>query len=376
MRVLLTCKKRTWCGETRYVAELANWLAASGHLVTVAARREFELWPHLTGVSQRITLHLEHNFLAVRKLASDLLRLRTRLARVDLVHTNASWDTWLVAWARSAFALRTPFVRTRHNLKRIRRHRGNRWLYGRAIDAVIAPSLAIHEDTARSGILPEGSLRLARYAVDTRRFDPATLEIDSCRDKLSSRIGSRGGSPIVVLAGRLVARKQLELFVDAARELCAQGVDAHFVIAGQRPESSPYVRKIVKLAAGHEDRIHFLNFTDSMVELLAGCDISVLTATNEPFGLTVTEAMAMELPVVASASGGPLEMIQHGVDGLLFEPGNLESFTGLLRTLLGNPDRRRAMGKKARERVVKEFSWERCLSEHVSIYASLLEVPL
>ena len=83
MRVLLTCKKRTWCGETRYVAELANSLAASGHLVTVAARRESELWPHLTGVSKRITLHLEHNFLAVRKLASDLLRL-TGLFRPDL----------------------------------------------------------------------------------------------------------------------------------------------------------------------------------------------------------------------------------------------------------------------------------------------------
>ena len=373
MRVLLTCKKRTWCGETRYVAELARALEAGGHQVTVAARRESEIWPQVAGVSRQATLHLEHNFLAVGKLVADLRRLRDCLANVDLVHTNASWDTWLVAWARSIFALRIPMVRTRHNLKRIRGHWGNRWLYRRAIDAVIAPSLTIHDDSRRYPILPETTLKTARYAVDTRQFDPAAFDIEACKRQLVTKIGARDCRQIVVFPGRIVARKQPELFIHAAKQLCSQGIDAHFVIAGQRPEGSGYTQSLLVLAGGYLERIHFLDFTASMAELLAGCDVSVLTATTEPFGLTVVEAMAMEVAVVASASGGPLEMIEHGVNGLLFVPGDVESCVEMVRSLLQNPQRRREMGRKGRKRVLKEFSWERCLAEHVRIYADLLD---
>src|SRR5712692_12111612 len=86
------------------------------------------------------------------------------------------------------------------------------------------------------------------------------------------------------------------------------------------------------------------------------CDIVVHASVEpEPWGLVVAEAMAAGRPVIASAAGGPVEMITSGEDGLLVEPGGPEDLAAAIESLLRDPQRRQAMGESARLRAFEFF---------------------
>ena len=88
--------------------------------------------------------------------------------------------------------------------------------------------------------------------------------------------------------------------------------------------------------------------------------------------MAIVEAMAAGLPVVASRIGGIPEIVEHGVTGLLFEPGNAEDLANNLRRLLDNPELADQMGKAGREKVAREYSEERYYERLMSIYKKVM----
>ena len=121
--------------------------------------------------------------------------------------------------------------------------------------------------------------------------------------------------------------------------------------------------------------VRFLGFREEIEEELAAMDVLVhASVIPEPFGQVVVEGMAAGLPVVAAGSGGPAEVVDHGVNGLLYEPGDPAALAQALRTLMADPALRARLGQAARDRSAA-FAPPVIASEMVGLYRSVLRRP-
>ena len=109
-----------------------------------------------------------------------------------------------------------------------------------------------------------------------------------------------------------------------------------------------------------------------VVQLYSHAAVFACPSVYEPFGLINLEAMACETPVVASAVGGILEVVEDGKTGVLVEPGRPEALAAAIRALLDDPARGRAMGRAGRLRVEAQFSWTSVAERTREVYADAI----
>jgi len=135
-------------------------------------------------------------------------------------------------------------------------------------------------------------------------------------------------------------------------------------IAGDGPELENLQSLTQEL--GISSRVSFEGLRDDIDQLLKETDIFVHPAVwDEAFGLTITEAMATELAVIATRAGGIPEIIEHEKNGLLVTPGSAEEIADALNRLAASATLRVQLGKAARRRVQERFELWRCAREHV-----------
>jgi glycosyltransferase involved in cell wall biosynthesis len=106
---------------------------------------------------------------------------------------------------------------------------------------------------------------------------------------------------------------------------------------------------------------------------MADFDVLAVPSWEEPFGLVVTEGMAMEKPVVSFTSGALPEIVTDGIEGLLVPPKDTEALADALVALLQNPTRCAEMGKRGRARVISEFTPRRQAGDVARIYRRILK---
>lgn len=113
---------------------------------------------------------------------------------------------------------------------------------------------------------------------------------------------------------------------------------------------------------------------DDLARAYAACDVFVHTGTHETFGQTLQEAAAMGLPVIAPAAGGPLDLVDHGRTGLLFDPSDAQDLLRCLRRLTVAPDAwaQRALLGEAGRAAVAERGWPALVGHLLTRYADLL----
>lgn len=165
-----------------------------------------------------------------------------------------------------------------------------------------------------------------------------------------------------VFAGRIVRPKGVGVFIRAARD-----VDGEFVICGDGRQLDQMRALAERL--GVTDRVHFkgwLSAPELAAELANASVVAMPSLWPEPFGLVGIEALAAGRPCVASATGGIVDWLEHGVSGLCVPPGDVKALADALNELLPDPDRQREMGLAGQRAVARNFSAER----HVEILLS------
>jgi glycosyltransferase involved in cell wall biosynthesis len=238
--------------------------------------------------------------------------------------------------------------------------------------------LAISQFTRRSlieGGVPEAKIYTALNATDPARFDPAKTP----RGWLRQRLGLTAETPLIGIVARIMVWKgHLEL-VEALAEVQKVVPNVRLVIVGKEDtlavqSADSYAeqvrRRITEL--GLESNVIWAGWFDAMPEIMADLDVLAVPSWEEPFGLVVTEAMAMERPVVGFDSGALPEIISSGVEGLLVPCKDTQALAKGLITLLQNPQQRTEMGKRGRERVLREFTPRRQAAEVARIYTRLI----
>jgi glycosyltransferase involved in cell wall biosynthesis len=180
-------------------------------------------------------------------------------------------------------------------------------------------------------------------------------------------------APVVMTACRLFPSKGAADLIRAFAALHPSLSDARLVVVGR--EMVPgYAAELTDLAAtlGLADRVQLLGHRTDMVDLMAAADVFAMPSVGEPFGLVYLEAMAMERPVVALASGGVPEVVEPGATGLLSAPADVEALADNLGVLLAHPRRRARMGHAGRQRVESSFTSKRMADDVAAVYRQVL----
>lgn len=174
---------------------------------------------------------------------------------------------------------------------------------------------------------------------------------------------------VVIIVGALHERKGHELFLKAGKIVVQYFSDTKLLVVGEGDEK--YKRRLVSLCKtiGLEENTFFLGYQKKASELIAMSDVLVVASNQEPFGKVVIEAMAQRTPVVSTLCGGPEEIIEHGVSGLLVRNGDPDELAAGLVKILGDPDWAKRMASAGYQRVEELFS----LKQNISHIESCLE---
>jgi glycosyltransferase involved in cell wall biosynthesis len=201
------------------------------------------------------------------------------------------------------------------------------------------------------------------------------IGVDSRRFRSDERVPN--GNPRIAMVGRFAPWKGQHIFVEAAARLSKKTPGAEFVLAGVpmfgEQAYAQSVRAQASQAADHA-RIQFLDFVDDIPALLAQCDIVVHASVQpEPFGQVIVEAMMAGKPVIASAAGGPVDLVVEGVTGRLVPPGNAGLLADALDRMIQDPAGAALMGQRGRERALERYDIRQTAAAVERVYERVLK---
>lgn len=321
---------------------LAQHLSASGHDVHILTRlraeaREKPYSVHIHEVASRapstVMSHLRFSANCrkiIEKLRPDVTYLaekltsmaisRTRFAKVYYTHNKDTFRDYRLHGHSSP--LRTGFARMIEN--RVMRR----------CNLIICPTEDYRIELAERGftntvVIPHG--------IQVRDYQ------------------NLGDRKFVFFTGQLHRVKGIDCLLKAFARIHPEFPEYSLVVGGEGPERGRLERdaRMFQLAR----HVRFRSWCDrsELLTEFATCSVYVLPSLAESFGIVVLEAMASGKPVIASNIAGPRNVIRHGVDGLLFEPGNATELAECLRRLLADVNLRSRMGAQGRQRVAEHY---------------------
>jgi len=300
-----------------------------------------------------------------RRLALVLALVRLlRRERVDILHSHNSMPlvcgtpAALIAGVRSV-------VCTRHAIS-LSGELDRSWLLERAVvrlvDHQIAVSRRVLERGLRTRRIVPGRASVIFNGVDTSLF---------CGRERGG--GSAGGTVTLGCVARLSHEKCHCHLISAVNELLHRGCDVELKIVGSGDLRDDLFEQAARLGLG--SHVDFMGTRSDVPELLRGFDIFVLPSRFEGLPLTVIEAMASGLPVVATQVGGLAELVQDGVNGLLVPPEDPSALADAIETLVRAPELCARMGRAGREIAVSRFDLSVAVRRHEELYLRLLGAP-
>lgn len=396
-------------GQNVYVDEVSRALARRGYTVDVFTRRDnvedaeiIDLAPGVRVVNLTagppVPLLKDDLWPYMPEFRDAFLRFMERdEVRYDLLHGNFWMSGWVATELRARLGI--PAVQIFHAMgKTKRRHqkqvdtspreRINVELgIVRHVDRMIAQCPGEQSELVDDYGADPRKVVILPSAVNTRIFHPIT------RAEARKQIGLDPNAKVIVYVGRLIPRKDirnivraLALLVERDEERRATLKDAPtaapvlLVVGGETvepdPAVTPEIGELQRLAAelGVSAHVRFTGKRPPNVlsYYYSAADVAVSTPWYEPFGLTPLEAMACGRPMIGSAVGGLTFTIEDGKTGFLVPPRCPEALAQRLDQLLGAPDLCRQMGRAARRRVEREFTWDIVAMRTAALYETVL----
>lgn len=172
--------------------------------------------------------------------------------------------------------------------------------------------------------------------------------------------------------GRFTFQKGYTIGLQVAHQLKISGVEFEWIIVGDGPAKEEIVFGIHTLNLHNEIKLLGKKNRDEVIELYNDSDIFFLPSVYEGIANVVLEAMAMELPVVSTKSGGLEEVIEHEIDGMLANVYDADALFQCIVSLINDFEKRKMLGTKARLKILNQFTLERQTQEFEKQYTSLL----
>jgi glycosyltransferase involved in cell wall biosynthesis len=349
---------RTWRGGQSQVLQLVTGLSSLGHPTWLVAHTRGELLRRASeglrfvGLSPRSEFDVQAGWQLSRVLQQ---------ANPDVVHAH---DPMAVALTAMALTMQTggpkpPLVIASRRVDfHLKSHAFSRWKY-RHVDRFIAVSKAIAAILERDGIAAD-RIDVVHDGVDTSLIDK-TEAVDA-----HAAFWLPHGAPLVGNVAALVGHKGQKHLVAAARLVVREVPDARLLMVGEGELREPLERQIKQL--GLERHVRLTGFRADALGIIKSLDLFVMSSITEGLGSVVLEAMACSRAVVATRAGGLPEIVEHGITGLVVDPGDEQGLADAIVSLLRDPARRETIGRAGRARVDREFSLEQMVRETVGVY--------
>ncbi len=177
-----------------------------------------------------------------------------------------------------------------------------------------------------------------------------------------------------VMVGRITPWKGQRLFIEAFARAFPDGGERVLIAGSAMFGEEEYLKELHEIVDRHglDGRVEFLGFVEDTEELLASCDVVVhASVIPEPFGRVVVEGMAAGRPVIAANAGGPAEIITDEVDGLLFEPRNVDDLARALTRTARDPSLRERLGRAGMRRA-QDFRPEAVADAYEEVYRAVV----
>ena len=254
-----------------------------------------------------------------------------------------------------------------------RKSRWHLWvdrLTARNVDRYVCVSQAVARFSIEEAGLPADRMTVIPNGVDVDRY-PASDPIDP------GTLGIGSGRRFVTFVGRLEPQKGLRWLIQSAPNWLARVPDCDLLVVGRGPEQKRLERLCVEM--GIAGRVHWAGWRNDVPQILAASSILVLPSRWEGMPNTVLEAMAEARPVVATSVGGAPELVisgkpnqpAPGETGIIVLPESPDLLGIAMASLLGDGDRRKAMGEAAKTRVAEKFSIEKMVNRYMELYDKL-----
>lgn len=282
----------------------------------------------------------------------QIWRLSRRMREVDIVHCN-NQKAWVLG-ALATWIARRPVVWHLHDILSPEHFSRSKirlvvWLANRRASRVIANSKASADAFVAAGGKTE-IVEVLHNPISPEPFLNAR-PIEGFRASL----GCAPGEPVYGVFSRLASWKGQHVAIEA---LARQSV-GHLVLVGAplfSEEAYEARLKALVKERGLENRVHFLGFRNDIPALLASIDLAMHTSiVAEPFGLVILEAQLAGKPVVATAAGGALEIVEDGVSGWLVPPGDVDALSRVMAYGHSDPDRLERIGALGRAEALRRF---------------------
>ena len=293
---------------------------------------------------------------AIRRVAGILRR-----QRVDVLGTHSSLDAWVGGIAARLCGV--PVVRTRHLDLPLQRNPVSRAVYRLLADVIVVTGASgAARLVAESGVSPT-RVQVVPTGVDLTRFDPGSADGRRIRGEL----GIPSGAPVVGTIGVLRALKGPDVFLRGCRVILDRIPAARFLMAGDGPLRREVRDLQEKL--GLAEAMRLLGHREDVPDVMAALDVFVSSSLGGEINpQAVSQAMAMGIPVVASALPGMRELAREGETALLFPPGNAAALADAVCRLLADEAARRRLAERARADVCEAYTLERMLDRMERIY--------
>jgi alpha-maltose-1-phosphate synthase len=346
--------------------------------------RAYRAWDALAGKAPHLA--------ALQAMSVDLA-MTAGVEGAEAVHSH----TWYAQFAGHLAKLTydIPHVATVHSLEPLRPWKAEQLGGGYALssfcervsleaaDAVIAVSKGSRQDILDSyPAIPPERVEVIYNGIDAEEYKP-----DPGTDVLE-RHGVDPNRPSVVFVGRITRQKGVPYLVDAALEF---DPEAQLVLCAGAPDTpeigADVEQRVERLRAERGNVIWIAEMLPKkdVIQLLSHATVFACPSIYEPLGIVNLEAMACEAAVVATATGGIVEVVVDGETGLLVpfeqEPGGIEprdpaafshAIAERVNALIADPARAEAMGKAGRKRAVETFDWSAIAAETAEVYRRLV----
>ncbi|MCO8121192.1 glycosyltransferase [Stieleria sp. TO1_6] len=218
---------------------------------------------------------------------------------------------------------------------------------------------------------PKHKVRVIRNGVDCQRFSPSDEKVDNHRDDVRRELGLAPQTPLIGIVAALRSEKNHSLLVRAAARLRGRHPDLHWVIVGDGPEKETIQSLAAELSIA--DRLILLGTRHDTPRLVAALDLFTLCSLNEASPVSILEALACQVPVVASDVGSVSESIIPGQTGRLFPSQDLDAMVDAIDQLLSDTPQRIRCGAQGRRRVLDTGSLESMVSGYEQLLTTLYD---
>ncbi len=275
---------------------------------------------------------------------------------IDIIHFHWTKDMPIVVLAKLLSKQKPKIIQTRNmHITRFKDDFYHKFLY-KNIDCIHAVTYEVKEELTKfipSSVRP----KIETIYMGVKLIENEELKIENLRKKYKIKKDDF----VVGIIGRIEAGKGQWILIEAIKNL--KNINIKALIVGHTMDEE-YLNNLKSKIKnyGIEDKIIFSGFTKEVNEHIKLCDVTVLATKNETFGLVVVESMINSIPVIATNKGGPREIIEDRVDGMLFDR-SVDDLTKKIKFLYENKDLLKEMGKKAKIKAVEKFEYNKQLEK-------------